>query len=235
MASLMAAQSTRTGAQQQLTAMQGQAAALEGQIADVEVDIEDDGDESDQVVPGLAGMLEPKAATATDESVPDTVPWCAIAGVFGDQSAAADFVSGLVGLGVEGLVQMRTEQVSSTWWVHMPAFASEAAAMALLAELQEKNIDSYYMRSGEMAGGISLGVFSRQESAAIAQRQLAERGYDTSVREVARMGERHYVALRMPDGTLRQAPEWTAFLGRVGRIEVLDNACEKIASENEFP
>jgi hypothetical protein len=107
--------------------------------------------------------------------------------------------------------------------------------MDLLAELQGKNIDSYYMRSGEMAGGISLGVFSREASAAIAQRQLADRGYATSVREVARMGERHYVALRMADDALRQAPEWTAFLGRARGIEVLENACETIASESEFP
>lgn len=235
MASLMAAQNARAGAQQQLITTQRQASTVEREIGDVAVEIEENKVRSEQVLQDFQSAVEPAIAESVEESVPETVPWCGIAGAFNDQSAATNFLVGLADLGVEGLVQVREEPVSSTWWVHMPAFDSEAAAMALLAELQGKNIDSYYMRNGEMAGGISLGVFSRQESATIAQRQLADRGYTTSVREVARMGERYYVALGMPDDALRQAPEWAAFLGRFGPIEVSENACEKIASENEFP
>ena len=107
--------------------------------------------------------------------------------------------------------------------------------MQMLAELQEKNIDSYYMRSGDMAGGISLGVYSRQESALIEQQRKADQGYATSIREVLRMGDRLYVELVMPDGALREAPEWTDFLASAGGVNVVENACEMIASENEFP
>ena len=133
------------------------------------------------------------------------------------------------------MIEVREEAVSSTWWVHMPAFATEAEAQAMLRELQDRNIDSYYMRTGEMAGGISLGVYSRQESAGIAQRQLAGQGYATSIREVFRMEERPFVRLELPDGAVRESPEWTAFLAAAGPVELTEFACEPIASENQFP
>jgi hypothetical protein len=228
MASLREAQATRAGAGRELLSVQQEANTVERQIAEVVGDIGEDRADSAQV---RQNSLADNVASTLFEPV----PWCARAGAFADQAAASAFVAELAELEVKGVLELREERVSSTWWVHMPVFESEAAARAMLAELQAKNVDSYYMRSGEMAGGISLGVFSRRESASIAQQQLADQGYSTSIREVARMGERPYVVLAMPDKALRQAPEWAAFLGRSGGIELSENACEMIASENEFP
>lgn len=233
MASLTQALAARENAAAELQAVQQEIATVEGKIDEVQADIDEDRQQSTEVQGAMLEALD--AAIAEVAPAAETVPWCASAGVFADQQTVDAFIASLQGLGVRGVGEAREEPLSSTWWVHMPAFESEAAAMAMLDELQAKSIDSYYMRSGDMAGGISLGVYSRQESALIAQQQLTNRGYATSIREVSRMGERLYVAVTMPDGALRETPEWTEFLASAGGVEVSENACEMIAPENQFP
>jgi hypothetical protein len=241
MSSLAEAQAARAGAGQELQLVQQEITEVAGEIGEIQAQVAENQAQSagaqQALLDTLDAAIEEQVASPAplgNSALPVT-PWCASAGVFADRQAAERFANSLEMLGVGGVIESREGAVSSTWWVYMPTFASEAAAMEMLGELQAKNIDSYYMRSGDMAGGISLGVFSYEESALIAQRQRAEQGYDSSIREVVRLGERLYVALTMPDATLRQTPEWTAFLASAEGVEVIENACETIASENEFP
>lgn len=238
MDSLAQSRNARTEAVERLEQIRGDIATVAGDIAENQQQLAQDQARSAEVQQALLDTLDAAVTEAqvpaeeVPEAAPDAVaalPWCAQAGVFGDRPAAESFISALGAIGGAGEIQTREEPVSSTWWVHMPPFPSETVATERLQELQAKGIDSYYMRSGEMAGGISLGVYSRQESALIAQQQLADRGYATSIREVFRMGERLYVRVTLPDSRLREAPEWTDFLAKAGGIELLENACETIA------
>lgn len=236
MSSLAEARNARTQAVQQLEQVEDEVEEVVGEIDENRPRIPDDPARDPEVV-DLAPPADTNAPIeqANPPAATTGIPWCAATSDFEEQADAAAFVAGLAELGVAGEVETRAEPVSSTWWVHMPAFASEAEARTMLAELQGRGIDSYFMRTGEMAGGISLGVYSRQESAAIAQRQLADQGYATSVREVFRTEERSSVRLRMVDGTLRNSPEWGEFLAAAAPIEVTEFTCEPIASEIEFP
>lgn len=238
MDSLAQSRTARTDATQRLEQLRGDIATVTGEITENQEQLAQDQARSTEVQQALLDTLDAAVAEAqteveeAPETVPDAepaLPWCAQAGVFADHPAADSFINALKTAGGSGEIQAREEPVSSTWWVHMPPFSTEAVAMERLQELQAKGIDSYYMRDGEMAGGISLGVYSRQESALIAQQQLADRGYATSIREVFRLGERLYVRVALPDATLREAPEWTDFLAKAGGIELLENACETIA------
>lgn len=234
MSSLAQSRNARTTAQQELANLQQEMSTVEAEIGEVQEELAQDQARSAEVQQALLDTLDAAVAEASVDAVPPE-PWCAMAGAFADQRVALEFIEGARELGVEAQFETRQEPIGSTWWVHMPAFESEAAARERLQELQARNIDSYYMRTGEMAGGISLGVYSREESALIAQQQLADRGYATSIRQVMRMGDRFYVALAMPDQALREQPEWTAFLASARGLELTENACETIASENEFP
>lgn len=239
MSSLMQARTTRTNAAEELGTVQQEIAAVEGLIDEVKTDIAEDFEQSAVVQGAMLEALDAAVAEAESVLIPEpvsepavtAVPWCAEAGVFGDLESAEAFITPLSGLGASGTVVEREEPISSTWWVHMPAFRSEAVAIAMLEELQSKDIDSYYMRSGEMAGGISMGVYSRQESALIGQQRLADQGYATSIREVSRMGKRFYAALSLPNATLRETPDWADFLASAGGVEVAEITCETIASE----
>jgi hypothetical protein len=105
----------------------------------------------------------------------------------------------------------------------------------MLEELQDNSIDSYYMRSGELKGGISLGVFSRQESALTAQSQLARRGYATSIAEVFRVESRPVLQLRLPGESYLESPEWLALMDNRDDLQLTENACEIIAPPPQFP
>lgn len=233
MSTLAEARAARMQATEQLEDVQQQVEAVAGELEDNAADLAEDQARSAEVQQDLLDTLD-AAVVDAQEPVP-VQPWCASTGMFADQAAAAEFVQGLEDFGADAVVELREEAVSSTWWVYLPAFASEAEARAMLAELQGKGIDSYYMRTGDMAGGISLGVYSREESAGIAQRQLVEQGYMPSIREVLRMEERPFVRLTLPDGGLREGAEWSAFLAAAGPVELTEFTCEPIASKNEFP
>ncbi len=72
--------------------------------------------------------------------------------------------------------QLLTEAVrplppSLSWLVYIPGKASREATLARLRELKGLKLESAFLNSGEQQGGISLGLFSKRESA---ERRLAE-------------------------------------------------------------
>lgn len=235
MSTLAEARAARTQAAEQLQQVQQQAEAVAGELEGNVAESAENQARSAQVQQELLDTLDAAVAGNEASAPAPAEPWCATTSIFPDPAAAAAFAQGAADLGAEAQMELREEPVSSTWWVYLPAFASEAEARAMLGELQGKGIDSYYMRTGDMAGGISLGVYSREESAGIAQRQLAGQGYMPSIREVFRMEERPFVRLSLPDVSLRETAEWSTFMAAAGALELTEIACEPIASENEFP
>ncbi|MDY6949316.1 MAG: SPOR domain-containing protein, partial [Pseudomonadota bacterium] len=199
MSTLAEARAARTQAVEQLQQVQQQAEAVTNELEDNAAELAEDQVRSAEVQQDLLETLD--AAVTDDAAVAGngegaaraTTPWCANTSIFADPATAAAFAQGAAGLGAEVSTELREQPVSSTWWVYLAAFSSEADARAMLSELQGKGIDSYFMRTGEMAGGISLGVYSREESARIAQRQLVDQGYMPDIREVFRMEERPFV------------------------------------------
>ncbi len=226
----------------QISASEQRAASARQQLDEAEEEVAEVRD--DLAVPDNSPASD-EQGLATAEGAPEgaggetmaepALPWCATAGVFADEVAARAYIAGLEELGGKGVMESRRESVSSVWWVHLPAFASEAEARRMLAELQDKGIDSFYMADGELAGGISLGVFSREASAKTAQAQFAARGYTASIAEVDRLGIRLYVAVELPDATLLASPEWAAFQASGAGLQVTEKLCEVIAPENVFP
>src|SRR5688572_4312654 len=136
---------------------------------------------------------------------------CELVSGFVDQSEAENFIGEVSGLGIPGELDMRQEQISSTWWVHLPPFKSQLEAQEVINELIAKGIDNFYMRTGELAGGISLGVFSREDSATAAQAELLARGYETSIKEIPRYVSKAYVTLEVRDSASLMTDEWLAF------------------------
>jgi hypothetical protein len=197
-------------------------AAAEARVQEVTGDIAETRDQLQEAPIAIAPEVLP-------------TPWCAEIGPFAEVVAAQGYLAGLAALGATGESMAREEPVSSTWWVHTPPFPSEAEARLLLSELQAKGIDSYYVRTGELAGGISLGVFSRQESARIAQEQLSGQGYQSRINQIFRNAPRYYVELRLPDSAILTSPEWKQFLGVEEGVQTTEKLCEVIARENQFP
>ena len=151
--------------------------------------------------------------------------WCGLSGSFQEKEEATGWLSDWLRLGGQGSVVEVEETGSSTWWVHLPPFLAENEALIVLSDLQEKKIDSFYIRTGELADGISLGVFSRKESAFLVQADIERKGYAASVKEVQRIIRRYRVAVELQERDLPKLPELQKLLGKQGLGEDHERPC----------
>ena len=108
----------------------------------------------------------------------------------------------------------------------MPPFETEAQARAVLKELQEKSIDSFYMRTGELVGGISLGVFAIRDSAFRVQANMRDQGYKAEVKEVQKMVSRIKLFARLENRLSLEQPNVQSLLLNSTSISLEEIPCE---------
>jgi len=102
-----------------------------------------------------------KQQTTTD------VQRCFLLGPYADRVDANYARARAESLGVNGdthATELPTQQPRE-FWVFVPPRANREEARKVLRELQQRKIDSYIINAGELADGISLGLFRQQESA----------------------------------------------------------------------
>ena len=160
---------------------------------------------------------------------------CAMVAGLEQQGDADELVNLLAAVEIDSQVQTRQTETGSTWWVYLPAFATDELTRSMLAELQEKGIDSYYMRTGELAGGISLGVYSREASARTAQQSLSQRGYSADVRQIFRMGTLYDVVAQTAPVRLQELNEVAGFLAAHEGATVSEFVCAGVAEPKQLP
>jgi hypothetical protein len=185
--------------------------------------------EQQALIPSEPEIQDDESSSIVPAQADESELYCEIVSGFVDQDEAESFIGELSNMGVLGELDMRQEQISSTWWVHLPPFKSQLEAQDVIDELVAKNIDNFYMRTGELAGGISLGVFSREESATTAQAELSARGYETSIKEIPRYVSKAYVTLEVTDADALGTEEWLDFLATKPDLETTEKLCETIA------
>lgn len=206
-----------------------EAEASEGQsVIDIDETVVLPG-ETEDIAEGVQNQIV-EEGSGSGLVTPDGPPWCAELGQFVGAAGAEALIPALLSLGVAAEVQTDKVPVSSTFWVYMPAFASQEEASRMLAELRERKIDSYYMRSGQFPGGISLGVFSRRASAERVLEALAAQGYTTQIGEVFREEPRSLLALRASSAGVVKASGWADFMAKNPGLTLTENVCESVAS-----
>lgn len=173
---------------------------------------------------GVGAAVEQSGENTSEPSA--TMPWCAVVAGFSEENAALSFLSSVTELGATGELQSERVPVSSTWWVHLPPFPTQEAAAPVLAELRAKEIDNYYVRTGDLAGAISLGVFRSSQRAGIAQQELNAKGYSPSIYEMVRMGTRFNAILRLEDAQTRQQPAWRDLESNIQGATLQEIACK---------
>ena len=123
--------------------------------------------------PAVAKPAGTDPETVLVESVGATPPaFCARAGGFEGRRAVAEAALWLQSQGAEVLeVRHEERQVSGPWRVYLPPFASPQEAEAMLREIRARGVrDVAVLRDGELANGISFGVYGE---AANLQRRVA--------------------------------------------------------------
>ncbi len=111
---------------------------------------------------------------------------CYSAGPFKDESDAKFLAIRAEALGFTSTLRRLATGGSIESWVHIPPLANRQQSLRLLRELQGRGIDSYIITQGELAEGISLGLFRKQASAKSLTKQMSDLGYNVMIKEVLR-------------------------------------------------
>ncbi|WP_217477765.1 SPOR domain-containing protein [Stutzerimonas stutzeri] len=127
---------------------------------------------------------------------------CFFLGGFDEASLAQALEQRLLSLDIDSHVEPADEAAGIDYWVYLPPLVSRQASLRQLRELQSRNIDSYIITVGDLANGISLGIFSRKDSAESVVSRLKGVDYTAMVRELPRTHRRYWVRIAGPDRRL---------------------------------
>jgi cell division septation protein DedD len=156
-------------------------------------------------------LLSESSAPSRREVVAAPAPEavCLFLGSFEVAAEAASVEQRLLSLDIQSRVQSMDAAAGVDYWVYLPPLASRQASLRQLRELQARKIDSYIITQGDLANGISLGIFPRSDSAASVMQRLRDAGYEPSLRELTRAHRSFWVRIspesrRLADDALLQ-------------------------------
>lgn len=113
-------------------------------------------------------------------------PMCYVAGPYLDELNARHAKARAAALGFSGRLKaldVNSDQAGE-YWVHVPPLGSRIEAMEVLSELQQRQIDSYIITQGELAEGISLGLFRNKKSAQQLSKRIRKFGINVSIQTI---------------------------------------------------
>lgn len=138
-------------------------------------------------------LLSETKPLARRETTQNTVSACLFLGGFDEESTALAIEQRLLSLDIDSQVEPVDEAAGVDYWVYLPPLVSRQASLRQLRELQSRNIDSYIITVGDLSNGISLGIFSRKDSAESVVNRLQGVDYRALIRELPRTHRRYWV------------------------------------------
>ncbi|MWV11958.1 SPOR domain-containing protein [Pseudomonas sp. R-28-1W-6] len=120
---------------------------------------------------------------------------CLFLGSFQQEGAAREVEQRLMSLDIQGEVRGIDAAAGLDYWVYLAPLASRQASLRQLKELQARKIDSYIITQGDLANGISLGIFPRSDSAQSVMQRLIDAGYEPLLRELPRAQRSYWVRI----------------------------------------
>lgn len=175
----------------------------------------------------LGGVSPQPAASESGDAVSESA--CLAIGDFGNITDSNARLAEIRQQGLQARVET-VEQIDSEYRVYMPPFSSDAAARQTLANLLENGIDSFLITDGDLARGISLGVFSQQRSAFNLQGELASEGYATNIQEIVRSNTEFWIVINSATSSELEAL-WQTLLNTWPDLKQSENLCQIIAPE----
>jgi hypothetical protein len=155
---------------------------------------------------------------------------CLLLGPYPEPRAAKVLLERLAALQIQGKYAAIEVAGEPDYWVYLRPEPTKELAAAKLRELQEKKVDSFIVPQGDIANGISLGVFDKQENAEKRQQAIIELGYDAQLRINPRNYLENWVVI-YPDESVHFSPELYGQL-RIDndKLDLRKDPCNKVAS-----
>ncbi|MDD0841302.1 SPOR domain-containing protein [Pseudomonas sp. Gutcm_11s] len=136
--------------------------------------------------------VRPELPQATSQSTDQT---CLFLGSFQQEDGARQVEQRLMALDIQAEVRSVDATAGLDYWVYLAPLASRQASLRQLKELQARRIDSYIITQGDLANGISLGIFPRSDSAESVLQRLRDAGYEPLLRELPRAQRSFWVRI----------------------------------------
>ncbi|MBU2884556.1 SPOR domain-containing protein [Gilvimarinus agarilyticus] len=172
-----------------------------------------------------------EAARATVEASVPKEGLCDMVGPFERLLRAEYFVEALQALSVTATVKALEVPEGKGYWVHLPPESSKKEALGRLREVQAKQIDSYLIPKGDLANGISFGMFTRQELALAKLDEMQTLGYEAEIREITRTRKENWVVLGAGQAQKMSNERWLELISRENNVEKQQKYCSGVASE----
>jgi hypothetical protein len=161
-----------------------------------------------------------EARSSTDS---DTGSRCYSVGPLADRIDAKHLKVRAEALGFNSELRGLTTGTSIEHWVHIPPQADRQQSLRLLRELQGRGVDSYIITQGDLAEGISLGLFRNADSANKLTKKMKALDYDVVIKEVTR-GEKE-LWLEFPQVTQLTEAMRKRVVGEEQKIEWMLTDC----------
>ncbi|MEN9465217.1 MAG: hypothetical protein RL217_1398 [Pseudomonadota bacterium] len=130
--------------------------------------------------------------------IKERTPQCYMAGPYTNESAARNLLERISAQGLAA--NLKNVQVAgaepSEYWVYVAPRPSREEALRTLRELQNRKFDSYIITQGELADGISLGLFRNAESAYKLQKATEAVGIVSQVQVMNKTQQEFWVEVR---------------------------------------
>ena len=179
----------------------------------------------------LLSEVRPAPLSEQSELTEQKEPFsCISLGVFNNTDESDFLVTALLERGLQARAELLPTEETVNYRVYMPPFISDTAARQTLNELQQNNIESFIITTGEFSGGISLGLFSQQELALGLQESLAGQGFATSIEDIVTISNEIWVTIEGLSQVLLEGSELLDLLSGGLELEVIEKPCETIAS-----
>lgn len=155
---------------------------------------------------------------------------CLFLGGFDQESIVRAIEQRLLSLDIASQIVPVDEAAGVDYWVYLPPLVSRQASLRQLRELQSRNIDSYIITVGDLTNGISLGIFSRKDSAESVVTRLLGVDYAAMIRELPRTHRRYWVRVEGSDQSLLTSSLVAGLVRDFPELEHQQMACSSIAS-----
>jgi len=140
-------------------------------------------------------MIQKATSTKVSQVSPEEKNSCKKLGPVKDKLNADQIQTRLAALDIEAQVIRQNSEVVKDYWVYLNPLPNKKSAKSKLAELQSKGIDSYLISSGDLANGISLGLFSRKGNAVAQKSKIEALGYSVRIKENKKRDTAYWVSL----------------------------------------
>ncbi|CAM3731384.1 SPOR domain-containing protein [Parendozoicomonas haliclonae] len=160
---------------------------------------------------------------------------CTQIGAFQAQETAGQVQQRLMSASIGSEIKEVKVPTAPDYWVFIPPLPSRDMALRKLRSLQASKIDSFIITEGELANGISLGLFTQRAHADKLLKQRLAAGYEAELKEVERFQSEYWIEVRREDRELLSKELWEGIHSRYGFAEKVDNLCDTtVARPGEF-